>query len=55
MQELTPLAQRLVTSYQEWALSLQTKESVSTISVDEVASRVASFYEKMRGVIDWRD
>ncbi|MEK7503603.1 MAG: hypothetical protein AAB577_01330 [Patescibacteria group bacterium] len=55
MQELTPLAQRLVTSYQEWALSLQTKESVSTISVDEVASRVASFYEKMRGVIDWRE
>ena len=55
MQELTPSTQRLINRYQEWSRSLQPKEEVSTISVDEVASRVASFYEKIRGVIDWRE
>lgn len=55
MQELTPSAQRLINRYQEWSQSLQSKEEANTISVDEVASRVASFYEKMRGVIDWRE
>ncbi len=55
MQELTPSTQRLVNRYLEWSRSLQTKEEGGTISVDEVASRVASFYERMRGVIDWRE
>ncbi|MFH1423993.1 MAG: hypothetical protein ABIG29_03530 [Candidatus Nealsonbacteria bacterium] len=55
MQEFTSSTQLLVDRYQEWSRSLQAKEGVSTINVDEVASRVASFYEKMRGVIDWRE
>jgi len=55
MQEFTQLTQRLIDRYQEWSRSLQTKEEGGTISVDEVASRVASFYEKMRGVIDWKE
>src|SRR3989339_1039927 len=55
MRELNPSAQRLINRYQDWSRSLQTKGEVGTISVDEVASRVASFYEKMRGVIDWRE
>lgn len=55
MQELTQSTQRLINRYKEWSQSLQAKEETSTISVDEVASRVASFYEKMRGVIDWRE
>mgnify|MGYP001602320898 CR=1 FL=1 len=55
MQELTPSAQRLVNRYQEWSQGLQAKDEIGTISVDEVASRVASFYEKMRGVIDWKE
>src|SRR3990167_6661972 len=25
------------------------------ITVDEVAARVASFYEKIRGIVDWRE
>jgi len=29
------------------------KENV--IFVDEIASRVASFYEKIRGIIEWRE
>jgi len=55
MQELTASAQRLINRYQEWSQGLQSQEGSGTISVDEVASRVASFYEKMRGVIDWRE
>jgi len=47
--------QRLIARYQEWYNASQSKEKSGTISVDEVASRVASFYEKMRGVIDWRE
>jgi len=55
MQELSPSTQRLINRYQNWSQGLQTKEGGATINVDEVASRVASFYEKMRGVIDWRE
>src|SRR3989338_7430270 len=55
MQELTPSTQRLINRYQEWSRSLQPKEEVSTIHVDEVASKVAAFYEKIRGGIDWRE
>lgn len=55
MQELTPSTQRLINRYEAWSQNLQAKGGEATISVDEVASRVASFYEKMRGVIDWRE
>ncbi len=55
MQELSPTTQRLINRYEEWARALQVKEEGVTINVDEVTSRVASFYEKMRGVIDWRE
>ena len=32
-----------------------TKPNIPTIHVDEVASAVAAFYEKIRGVVDWRE
>lgn len=54
MPELSEPTQRLIKAYQEWYLGLQKKEG-STISVDTIASKVASFYEKMRGVVDWRE
>jgi len=47
--------QKLIQQYQAWYQSLQPKAGVPTIHVDEVASAVASFYEKIRGVIDWRE
>ncbi len=55
MPELSESTQKLIQKYQSWYQSLEKKEGVSTIQVDEVASKVASFYEKMRGIIDWRD
>lgn len=55
MAELSQSTQKLVQRYQEWHQSLQQKEEATTIHVDEVAARVAAFYEKIRGVVDWRE
>lgn len=53
--ELSRGTKRLLERYQEWEASLQPKEIRDTITVDEVAAKVASFYEKIRGVVDWRE
>lgn len=55
MSEISKQTKDLIKSYQEWKNSLQVKENVSTIHVDEVASKVASFYEKLRGIVDWKE
>lgn len=53
--ELSQFTQKLIKGYQEWYQSLQPKEGVRTLHVDEVVSGVAIFYEKMKGIIDWRE
>ncbi|MBI1971232.1 MAG: hypothetical protein HYS52_00055 [Candidatus Wildermuthbacteria bacterium] len=53
--ELSQSTQRLLGSYQQWYRDQEPKGAANTITVDEVASRVASFYEKIRGVVDWRE
>jgi hypothetical protein len=55
MADISQPTQKLIQRYKSWYQSLQSKESVPTIHTDEVASRVAAFYEKMRGVVDWRE
>jgi len=52
---LSQTTEKLISNYQSRYQSLQPKEGISTIHVDEVASRVAGFYEKIKGVIDWRE
>lgn len=47
--------QELIQKYQSWHQSLQQKEGGSVLHVDEIASKVAAFYEKIRGVIEWRE
>lgn len=47
--------QKLIQKYQLWRQSLQPREDISTMHVDELASKVAGVYEKIRGVIDWRE
>jgi len=47
--------QYLIEEFQRAAQGLEPKRSGQTISVDTVAARVASFYEKLRGVVDWRE
>lgn len=55
MPELSKETRDLISRYRDWERSLESKEGVSTIHVDEVASKVASFYEKIRGIIDWKE
>lgn len=55
MSETSSHTKTLINRYQSWHQSLQKKPEASTIHVDEVASRVASFYEKIRGVVDWKE
>lgn len=47
--------QHLISRYISWYQSLQLKEDTTTIHVDEVASKIAAFYEKIRGVVDWQE
>jgi len=55
MAEVSQPTKILIQRYQAWSQSLQPRVGVSTIHVDEVASRVASFYEKIRGVVEWKE
>jgi hypothetical protein len=54
MTENSQRTKNLLSQYKLWYRSLHPEENVPTIHVDEVASKVASFYEKIRGVIDYR-
>ena len=55
MAELNNDAKKLIEKYQSWQQSLNPKEGTSTLHVDEVASKVASFYEQIRTIIDWKE
>lgn len=55
MREISQTTKTLTQGYKSWYQSLQQKENISTVHVDEVASKVAAFYEKIRGVVDWRE
>lgn len=55
MSELSRSTQKLLQKYEAWSQFLKPKAGVATIHVDELASRVAAFYEKIRGIIDWRE
>jgi len=52
--ELSKDAQNLIDINERWRKGLEEKKT-GTIHVDEAASRVASFYEKIRGIIDWKE
>jgi len=55
MPQLSEATQKLISRYQIWYQAQQPKTGVSTIHVDEVASRVAAFYEKIRKIVDWKE
>lgn len=55
MPEISPQTQRLLQQYQNWQSQLRPKEGALFVHVDEVASKVASFYEKIRAVLDWKE
>jgi len=55
MQDLSDSTKKLIEKYKLWQQSLQPKQDVSTIHVDEVALRVAAFYEQIRTIVDWKE
>lgn len=55
MSEVSEATKKLISHYKLWQRSVQLPEEAATIHVDEIAARVAAFYEKIRGVIDWRE
>jgi len=55
MPELSQSTKKLISQHQIWRESLQPKEGVTTIHVDEFASKVAAFYEKIRMIVDWKE
>jgi hypothetical protein len=55
MPEISQNTQKLISSYRLWRETLKPREGVPTIHVDEFASKVAAFYEKIRTVVDWKE
>jgi len=55
MPDISEPTEKLISNFKRWQKSLKPKENITTIHVDEVASRVAAFYEKIRGIIDWKE
>lgn len=53
--ELSQNVKKLIEQHRLWKQEAEPKSGDTTIVVDEVAARVASFYEKIRGVVDWRE
>ncbi|OHB21061.1 MAG: hypothetical protein A2939_00720 [Parcubacteria group bacterium RIFCSPLOWO2_01_FULL_48_18] len=47
--------QQLLERYKEVAQKVTSQQAVATIHVDEVASRVALFYEKTRNLVDYQE
>ncbi len=54
MAEISAPTKKLIEKYSLWQQSLKPKGGVM-IHVDEVASRIAAFYEYIRTVIDWKE
>ncbi len=55
MADISQPTKNLISKYTLWKNSLKPREGVPTVHVDEVASKVASFYEQIRTIIDWKE
>ena len=53
MQTLSQSTQKLAERYRS-AFNQNKEKEGATIHVDEIAKRVASFYDRIRGIIDWK-
>ncbi len=52
---LSTSVQKLIQKYQASYQSQSPQEETGFIHVDEIASKVASFYEKVRKIVDWKE
>lgn len=55
MNELSESTKNLISQYKLAQLKSKPKQGVATIHVDEVAQKVAAFYEKIRTIVDWKE
>lgn len=55
MQELSEATKKLINRYNFWQQSQQPEQGLLTIHVDEVALKVAAFYEQIRTVVEWKE
>src|SRR3989344_974427 len=55
MVQLSEPTKNLIVKYELWQQSLKPKENVATIHVDEVALKVAAFYEHIRTIVEWKE
>ena len=55
MPEISQTTKNLIEKHRKQHKNAFEKQASSTIQVDEVASKVASFYEKLRGIVDWKE
>ncbi|HUW21805.1 MAG TPA: hypothetical protein VMW41_04005 [Candidatus Bathyarchaeia archaeon] len=56
--EETPFSEpiyRLFLNYRDYYRERSKKTEIATLYVDEIASRVALFYEKIRKIVDWKE
>jgi hypothetical protein len=54
MQELSKSTKRLISKY-SLSQEQDSQQKTTTIHVDEVAQRVAAFYEQIRTIVDWKE
>jgi len=54
MNELSEATKKLISQY-NLAKKQDLKQGVNTIHVDEVAKKVAAFYEQIRTIVDWKE
>jgi len=55
MNELSEATKKLITQYNIARKQDQPKQGITTIHVDEVAKKVAAFYEQIRTIVDWKE
>src|SRR3990167_8158930 len=55
MAELSQATKNVIAKYSLWHELSKKKDDVPTIHVDEVALKVAAFYEHIRTIVDWKE
>ena len=55
MQQLSEETKKLIEQYELAKEQAEPKQGVSTIHVDEVAKKIAEFYERVRTIVDWKE
>jgi hypothetical protein len=51
----SPPITKLLKTYRRYFLDQQERADIATIHVDEIASKIALFYEKIRKIVDWKE